>query len=1014
MLPSHHLSQLVPTRVKSAIRRLQLAIWTDVTPLPVQATEARSGQRSLAEAKCEPREPVAPNTFWGRLFDQRWCRVEPPGPAGENTWLNWKDQGEATLYVDDQPYFGLNVAHRHCRLPRGTREVWLQSSCVQSGIAHPEASGMDPGGSYFEGAFLCRRDDDAWGAYHDLKCLFDVFVDQRHREDPGVPLSPNVFGLMPEIDRIAPVYRRLLRAMDEAVDGLDRSGTAALRRRLADAYREFRADKTFMRCVLTGHAHLDLVWMWPERIGEIKAVNIFATADTLMDEYPELRFAYSQPASYEAVQRREPALFERVVRRIREGNWQATGAMYVESDTLMPCGEALARSFVLGQKGFATLAGKPSKLAWLPDVFGYSACLPQIMRLNGVDYFFTTKMTWNAINRFPYSSFIWRGNDGSEVVAHVSQDASYVTHMHVGNIKNPARAHRQADVHDEFLLPTGYGDGGGGVTHEMCERARRLGALPDMPAVAWDHPEAFFERLGARREALPVHQGECYLEDIRGMFTTHGNLKAAFRGLERALFVAEAVAAATGRTPGLDAAWKRLVFAQFHDYIPGSSVWDVYLEGVPELKLLAAGQLEHAGKALSAEGGGHCLFNPHPLEVRRWVAHPETGGKTFAVFPPLGGTPLAHASAAESPARVRVSERTVANDAVSFTLDAAGGIERLTWEGAGVPLRASIGRLAIYPDKAAYFEAWNIDRHVLALGGLCDARPEITMFDEDGIRAGFRVKRAVGRNSEATVEFALEAGSPLVHIAVELDWQEPEGLLKLLVPTRYAATNARFGAPYGSVLRPQVPGSLAAEAMWEVPFSRHLEVFDEGEREGLMLVTEAKYGAAVRDGVVGLSLVRSPRVPGFDAHASLAWPAHLSRLKVPSAFSDIGRHGIRLALGKYDIDAPRERQPAAVAETLFTPPLAYRGKAIPPPFAALSGGETFVPCWSVPVDAAAWVLRFHEVAGRRGTVQVVPSDGWLVREAAFNGEPANASGEGDQIHFTPYQVLSLRFERRSG
>jgi alpha-mannosidase len=216
-----------------------------------------------------------------------------------------------------------------------------------------------------------------------------------------------------------------------------------------------------------------------------------------------------------------------------------------------------------------------------------------------------------------------------------------------------------------------------------------------------------------------------------------------------------------------------------------------------------------------------------------------------------------------------------------------------------------------------------------------------------------------------------------VHITVELDWQEPEHLLKLHFPTAFAATNARFGSPFGSVLRPQVASDLASEAKWEVPFSRYLAVFDEGEATGLFLATEAKYGASVREGDIGLSLVRSPRVTGFEAHGG-AWPAHLTRLKVSSPYSDLGRHVIRLAIGRYASELPRERQPAALADTLFTPPISYRGQRVAPVLESIEGGNSLVPAWVVPMtgDGASWLLRLHEVAGKRGTVTLRAAKGW--------------------------------------
>lgn len=1004
MLPPHHLPQLTLNRINAALNRLRPAIWDDRYPAQVEASEPHPELRPLAEGQKLPLSPLEPGTSWGKLFDQSFRRVTLPRNADDNTWLHWIDQGEATLYVNSKAWFGFNVAHRECRLPAGVSEVWLQSSCIQSAIWHPEAREMKAG-SLFEGAFICRRNEEAWAAYHDLKCLFDVAMDQRHRDNPNAPTGLNAVGLQRPVDKYSPVYRLLLRTMDEAVDALETDGLNAFRNVLAKAYEALRVDKTFARCILTGHAHVDLVWIWPERMGELKAVNVFATANRLMTEYPEYRFAYSQPASYEAVQRREPALYQSVHERIQGGQWQATGAMYVESDTLIACGEALARSFMIGQEGFVDINGAPSRLTWLPDVFGYSACLPQIMQQTGVEYFFTTKMTWNAINRFPYSSFLWRGNDGSEILAHVTQDSGYVTYMEVNNVKAPMLANQQADVHEEYLLPTGYGDGGGGPTATMLERARRLDSLPGMPQIEWDHPEAFFDRLNEARNRLPVHQGECYLEYHRGTYTTHSNLKASFRKLERALQTVEAAAAITGKLCDAKYAWKRLVFSQFHDYIPGSSVWDVYLEGLPELDQLAHEQLSAKSGMLNGEGDA-CVFNPHAVPVRRWLQTSE-GESVFVQLPPLSAVSLAEARA-EAPTPVTLTKLSANNGLVEMQLNEQGWIDSLVWEGQPVPLRGALGQLMIYPDRAAHFEAWDIDRHVLSMGSVCDAPARIIPLEE-AHRCGFAVTRKFGKKSEATVRLLLEAGSPLVHVEVDVDWQETESLLKLILPTQFAATHARFGIPFGSVLRPQTPNGLVSEAMWEVPFSRYLAVFDESERDGMFVVSEAKYGASVRDGVVGVSLVRSPRVTGFEAHGG-SWPRLLTRLENLSTYSDLGAHSIRLALGRYNVALPRERQPASLADTLFTEPMLYQGAATPRAIEALTGGDTLVPCWAQPVSEGAFVLRLHEVAGRRGVMQLQLADGWRASVTNLSRtEPKPI--ESGAVAFKPYQVLSVLIER---
>ncbi len=374
----------------------------------------------------------------------------------------------------------------------------------------------------------------------------------------------------------------------------------------------------------------------------------------------------------------------------------------------------------------------------------------------------------------------------------------------------------------------------------------------------------------------------------------------------------------------------------------------------------------------------------------------------------MSGITLEDASA-QLPEAILLKGKTVNNGLVEFRINAAGWIDRLEWERVQVPLRSPLGQLVRFPDKPANFDAWDIDRQTLSLAQVCTAKASVSAFQEGAHRGGFQVKRKIGKQSEATVTFALESGSPLVHITVDLDWQEPETLLKMVFPTKYAATNARFGIPYGSVLRPQVANGLVAEAMWEVPFSRHLEVFDEGEREGLFLLSEAKYGACVRDGEVGVSLIRSPQVTGLDAHR-VAWPAHLSRLKMPSPYSDIGKQTIQLAIGRYDLTLPRERQPAALAETVFTPPITYQGEEIISPIGKISGGETLIPCWAVPAGKKSWLLRFHEVAGQRGSVNIQAAKDWLVTESCFDGSQGRGRLSGNCFSYEPYQILTIRFQ----
>jgi alpha-mannosidase len=1014
--PRSPFPQLVPARVRAALARLKAMIWPDLKRVDVTATAPRADHLSLGQARKLARANVEPGSAWGRLFDQRWCHVPLPRAAADRPlYLHWRDQGEATLHIQGEAHYGFDVAHRTCALPAGTTEAWVESYCCQSAIWHLEATGLSAAGSVFDGAYVSTRDDEAWHAVHDLQCLYDLAA-YLHVDETGNGVTSGAY--MPPLERVSPLYRQLLRALDCAIDTFETAGLAALRAELASIYRDMPHPGARVKARLVGHSHLDLVYLWPERIGEAKAVHTLSTVNRLMDIYPEFRFSYSQPASYEAVERLAPSLAKSIQGRIKSGRWEPTGAMYVESDTMLPCGEALARSFMMGQEAFEKLRGTPTRLLWLPDAFGFSACVPQIMRLCGVDYFFTTKLAWNTINAFPYSSFVWRGNDGSEVVAHSPRASGYANAVEVGPLHDSADSHTQADVHREFLHPVGYGDGGGGPNEEMCERALRFANLAGVPPVEWDQPEAFFDRLAAVKPELPVWQGECYVEFHRGTATTHGHVKGIYRALERTLQLREAVAVATGTMPDVTHAWKRLIFAQFHDYVTGTSVPEVYAEGVGELESILAAQGAAARAGLTATPGGAddviCAFNPLPMPWRGWIEASTSQPARYVELAPLQGASLSQEPSVLMPEPATVRGSVMSNGIVRAVIGRDGGIESLEIDGQEIELAGSAGIPVVYPDFPAKYDAWDIDRHTLALGQPLEAPHRIEVEEAQGARAVVAVHHRVENASELVVRFILEGGACVLRVDVDVNWRESQRLLKLPFRTSYRGQMARFGAAFGSVLRPQQPGPTFNEARWETPGSRWAAVSHDGERDGLFIAAEAKYGFSCRDGELSVSLLRSPLQTGFQSHGP-ATPRALSRHVAESRFSDQGRHHICLAVGRYDAGAACERQPAALAESLFTSPMMYRGKPIGFLAASVEKASTLVPTWAMPLGGGRYVLRLHEVSGQAGRGVVRIPAGFTaqsvdMRQRARGGKMHS----GDRLKYRPYEIVSLLVEPIQG
>ncbi|MEM6459537.1 MAG: glycoside hydrolase family 38 C-terminal domain-containing protein [Planctomycetota bacterium] len=997
MLPRTPFLQLVAPRFPLALKRLREATWRiDPAPLPVAATEPTRAHRSIrAAAKLKYRAIKKTPYHWGELFDQCFFRIDLRGRPTAGKYLLWRDRGEATVYRDQTPLFGVDPGHIFQPLPDRATTLTVESICCRSGIwVLGETQGIAPEGSRFDGAYLAERSDDAYHLSLDLEVLLDhAFALIRRDTHASSPEHPG--GYRAGFDTAHPQAKRILAGLDPVADRLDAGDLTGARRLCGKLMKSLagQGDPTVTN-VMTGHAHLDLVWLWPENCGEFKATHSFANALSLMDRYPEFVFGYSQPISYEALDRRTPKIMPAIQARVKEGRWEHAGATYVESDTQLPCGENLLRAFELGQADLTHRFGKPSNVLWIPDVFGYSACVPQLMAGFGVDYFYTTKQHWSRSTPFPYSSFRWRGRDGTEVLSHVSfyyynQEGTPTDH------RRAADFHRQAGVHDEALVPIGYGDGGGGPNAEMIERARRTADLAGLPRSRWGRIDEFFDRMADRRDDLPVHTGEIYMEGHRGVQTTHGNLKAAFRAAERGLQTHEAAHALRGRGPIDQGPWKRLVYAQFHDHIPGSSIQRVYDEGVPELESIASDATAAAASALSRKNAAASWFNPLPLPVR------VTTKRGVVELPPLSVTPR---DTKPTPAAVAADEKSIKGPRLQARFNRFGEVTRLVVDGHAVALREPIAQLWTYHDVPMLHEAWDLDRHVLSNGRRVGAPADAQAFGDNTPIAGVAFRRSLGDAGDVTIRYTLEADASVLRIDLELDWQAGGRLLKLVCPTDYRGAHARYGAPFGSAPRPQLPGGLAADAAFEVPGSRWAAVADDTEADGLMLVTRDKYGFGSHDGTLHLSVVRSAKVTPANRGATVD-----TLEAAPDAdFSDLGRHRVRLALGRYTADAPRSEQPAVLADTLFTEPIEVEAKPTDALLPTMSDTPaSLVPAWVKPTGDGC-LLRLHETLGRRGRLRLDAAPGTTLAPATLPGEPTGDAKPRLTLDVTPYQLSTVR------
>jgi len=1024
-LPRNPFLQLVFQRLDRTRRFVDPQVWERRQTLSVFGGPVNEEALPLRDGMRQTMKPVRAGDYFGPPnggWKQRWFKVQVPAAQPDERGrrvLFWRCHGEATVFLDGTAWAGLDIAHNYCPLPDKAVTLWIDVATHQTGIWMPYlTSKPDQYGCRFDEAYVACRNEDAWHVKYDIDVLAivaDRFMTEAQRD---VDASTRFAHFV----RMPPFLRRLMTDIDTALNAYDQ-GLPALRKALAKVYANHPAEYWQPAYTMVGQAHLDLVWLWPESASWHKCVHTTATVLQLFKRYPEFRFIWSQPAMFDMIRLQDPKLYDRMTKEIRAGRLEATGAMEVEFDSQVPCGEALARSLAYGQRRLAAIrGGKLSKGVWIPDSFGFTQCLPQLMNLAGVPYFYTSKIAWNHLVRFPYDSFVWKSPDGSSVVAHSSLPLAIT--FEAFHLTDSARTYEQAGVHNEVFRGVGHCDGGGGPDEETLERARRFANLVGYPKARWDSVEKFFDRLARVRKDLPEYQGELYLELHRGCATSQANFKLFYRRGEKALQAHEAVRAVLGSKPLGFEAWRRVLFAQFHDALPGSSIGLVYEQMNPELEKIGLDHLAAASGDL-AHGGPRAplaAVNPLPLPrqtpvalsaaevaslpkdtpLQRTGSGAKAGALAVLTLPPTGAVSVADAAVDTSATRWTVSPRTLDNGLVRADFDARGQLTGLRIDGQDLLLSAPAG-LMLYPEILA--DAWELDRSTLLLGKPAAEELALRVVERGPARATLRGEAKIGRTSRITLDFILEAGSPYLRIEADVDWREPEGtLLKYHLRTAHLARFARYGCPFGSVQRQQVGGHITDEAKWEVYGSRWAALTDEAGSRGLTILTEAKYGFGTRDGDFSVSLLRASKDPDTNA--------------------DRGRHHIRFAVGAWQTTTDTtdgSLSTAAAAEALFAPVVLARTSQPPASLFSWSDLGTLLPSWVLPAeDSDGYILRLHETVGGRGTATLrLASPARSVRLVDLLERPLPADQRAAcrkidascwEIDYTPYQILSLHVQ----
>lgn len=658
-------------------------------------------------------------------------------------------------------------------------------------------------------------------------------------------------------------------------------------------------DEVIATCI--GHTHIDVAWWWTVAQTREKVGRSFATVLKLMDEYPGYRFMSSQPQLYQFLKERYPELYARVKERVAEGRWEPEGGTWVEMDCNLTSGESLVRQFIHGKRFFREEFGVDSRILWLPDVFGYSGALPQIMKECGIDYFMTTKLAWNQFNQFPYDTFRWRGIDGTEILTHlittlgVGQDeknyfTTYNGMLHPDAIIGGWRRYQNKDINNDILVSYGYGDGGGGPTRDMLETSRRMEqGITGLPKVRQAFARTYFDELSARvagSRRLPVWEGELYFEYHRGTYTSMARNKRSNRKAELHMMDLEllsALAAPGVPYPQTDALWKTILLNQFHDILPGSSIHAVYEVTKAEYAALEA-QIarlqEERMTALCPPGDTLTVFNTKGFASDEAVflgqtqAHTLTDGAghrypvqhtangawvNLKNLPSKGmrtyrfGTDV---TAADIPFQLQ-DDHHLQTPYYLVELDENGLLSRLyDRENAREVLKS--GRrgnlMRMYEDKPIYYDNWDIDIYYTEKSWDATALERLRWTEIGSVCAELQIIRRISQSLiRQTVRFY--AASRRIDFETYVDWHEHQHLLKVLFPTDVHTDEATFDIQFGSLKRKTHQNTSWDVARFESCGQKWVDV-SEGHY-GVSLLNDCKYGHSVKDGCIALTLIKS-------------------------------------------------------------------------------------------------------------------------------------------------------------
>ncbi|MFO8007485.1 MAG: glycoside hydrolase family 38 C-terminal domain-containing protein [Candidatus Brocadiia bacterium] len=825
---------------------------------------------------------------WGGKWEYGWFRaaVEVPGEAaGQCLEADLKPGGELLVWVDGRIVGGPPVTLTDSAEPGATHQIIVETYAghgptpVTTGpvvpgrvpVPEPPAAQQTVGRSTF-GTF----EDEVFAAWMDLETLFHLreSLDQDSLRVSEIDEALREFTLVVDLELPREQMLETLRA-----------GRERLRPLL-----ECTNGTTAPVMYAFGHGHLDTAWLWPLAHTDRKAAKTLANQIRLAERYPEHKFVHSQPELFRRVKEHYPALYAEAKAAARAGHIVPEGSTWVEMDTNITGGESLIRQFLVGKRFYREEFGRETEMLWLPDVFGYSGAMPQIMRGCGVKYFSTAKIFWTykGADPFPHNTFTWEGIDGSKVLVHLCND--YNSQMRPSDVINRWRERRQKDGISTRLMPFGWGDGGGGPNREHLEYVRREGDLEGVPRVRMAEPIEYFRDLEERGVPDVNYVGELYYQCHRGTYTSQartkrGNRKAELAFREAEMWGAAAAALADFEFPAgrIGGAWKHVLTNQFHDILPGSSIRRVYEEAEAAFAQAietADAVRQDAAAALTGGGQGATVLNSLSWERTALVPLPdgmdgadlpaqqvEDDTMVEVRIPACGWTPLEPGAAGAAEGDAIASGRVLENEHLRVEFDALGRAGSIVDKETGRELAAGpCNELRMYRDVPGAFDPWDIDRMYERTPVALTEEAQFEVVTAGPLVGVLRIRRQLN-DSEMVQEAVLRRGSRHIEFRTRIDWRETHKLLKVAFPVNVHVSEGVHEIQFGHIRRPNHASRPFDADQYEVCNHKWTALAEEGR--GCAVLNDCKYGVNVKSNSISLTLLKAPTAPDMTADKGL-------------------------------------------------------------------------------------------------------------------------------------------------